>query len=57
MFRFVLAIIYIEYRKLNMWCTLNTTFITRYETNLFQGVITKCIKPEAGVFELDNKIR
>lgn len=25
--------------------------------NFWQGVITKCIKPEAGVFELDSKIR
>jgi len=29
----------------------------RFEINTFQGVITNCLKPEAGVFELDNKIR
>ena len=25
--------------------------------NYLQGVITKCLKPEAGVYELDGKIR
>lgn len=33
------------------------TSVICFEINLFQGVITKCLKPEAGVFELDNKIR